>query len=326
VEQHERDGCLFWDIILHKKSQSDKYGFVQANGRFDHRQKLAKAQSGAGLQDGEQLEDISIAAPEVLVVHKVNKDGLLDAWNQRYPEAEVRLPDRIISVNGETTVEGMQREIREPRIHIKLCRYPERFTVALSKAGGAKLGFRFEKPMSRDVHELRVSEVLTDGSLPDHNAQQSSLGHWHQMVLPEMRIEKVNSVEGDSWEMTHELKRCANVTLQIRRAEISVMTQKQVGARLRFLASIGRKKRLLKPPESATQSSSIRKWTQRNQELAAQPPGSPSEEQQRGAMPSSMRDALTVAGGLGPNHEAAGDSFAAAAMLLLADKKHAVEE
>merc|ERR1719453_1337782 len=116
---------------------------------------MSSQSSNRSRTPNEQLppEDNSIPAPEVLVVRRVNQDGLLEAWNKRHPEAEVKAQDRIIAVNGETAVEGMQREIRSPRIHIKLCRYPERFTVVLSKAGNVRLGFRFERPTSQHLRE-----------------------------------------------------------------------------------------------------------------------------------------------------------------------------
>lgn len=242
-----------------KKNADDKYGFVQANGRLDFKQRLAITNQGSNNNDipEQQVsnssttpstapdsptqsvkEDFSIAGPEVLVVRRVNQDGPLGVWNRQNPGAAVKAQDRIVSVNGETTVDGMQHQILTSEIHIKLCRYPERFIVALSKEEGQRrLGFRFEKPTGQHLQELRISEVLKEGALPDFNARQGELGLWHFAVLPDMRIEKANDVMGDACEMAEELKRCENVTLQIRRAESVSLTRQQVRARLQTLAS-----------------------------------------------------------------------------------------
>jgi len=172
----------------------------------------------------------------VLVVRRINEDGLLEAWNKRHPEARVKAQDRILSVNGVHSVEGMQKEIRSRRIVLQFARYPDRFRVALKK-NGRRLGFRFERPTSQHLQELRISEVLPEGALPDHNTEQGSLGLWHYCVLPDMRIEATNGISGDAWEMAEELKRCETVELQIRRAEALLLTQQQVRARLNLLTA-----------------------------------------------------------------------------------------
>merc|ERR1712060_538640 len=61
--------------------------------------------------------------------------------------------------------------------------------------------------------------VLAEGALPDHNIGQSVLGQWHYVVQPDMRIESINGISGDSVEMVAELKGADTVRLVIRRAE-----------------------------------------------------------------------------------------------------------
>jgi hypothetical protein len=223
---------------LKKESKDDKYGFVQANGRIEYKQRIALMSQNNNRPNSATTNPVDEdgSGPNVLVVRRINYGGLLEQWNKRHPEAEVKPQDRITSVNGETTIEGMQTAIRNPRIHIKFARYPERFGVTLHK-GTARLGFRFERPTSQHLQELRISEVLPEGALANHNAEQIAKERWHFTVLPDMRIESTNGIKGDAWEMAEELKRCESVTLQIRRAEAVLLTQQQVRARLTFLAS-----------------------------------------------------------------------------------------
>jgi len=244
------NGCLIWESVLKKESLKDKYGFVQANGRLEFQQRLRMTSSSGNpqqqlqqqqllqqqMQRQQDVEDPRFAGPDVLVVRRINEDGLLEAWNKRHPEARVKAQDRILSVNGVHSVEGMQKEIRSRRIVLQFARYPDRFRVALKK-NGRRLGFRFERPTSQHLQELRISEVLPEGALPDHNTEQGSLGLWHYCVLPDMRIEATNGISGDAWEMAEELKRCETVELQIRRAEALLLTQQQVRARLNLLTA-----------------------------------------------------------------------------------------
>jgi len=330
IPQVDMFGGLFWETVLHKESVDDKYGFVQANGRLEFKQRLAiSSQNPSNAQSRNesppQPEDLSIPGPEVLVVRRVNQGGLLEAWNKRHPEAEVKPQDRIIAVNGATTVEGMLSEIREPRIHIKLCRYPERFTVTLSKADNVRLGFRFERPTSQHLQELRISEVLKEGALPDHNAQQGALGHWHYAVLPDMRIQMANGIKGDAWAMAEELKRCETVSMQIRRAEAVLLTQQQVRARLNFLASFrNQQQQMLKQQQQQGHPDTEQEG---NDEEGAEPglgsaeaTGYPPDQK-----PASKWGAAAAAaeapgdGSRGPLGMMTGDRFAAAAMLMSAD-------
>lgn len=251
IVQRQLNGCLVWETVLKKETVKDKYGFIQANGKLEFKKRLTMTSATASSQSQQNakgqpdqveprpFDDEAFAAlpgPDVLVVRKINEDGLLERWNKRHPEARVKPQDRILSVNNVCTIEGMQTEIRRERMVIQFCRYPERFRISLKK-DGRRLGFRFERPTNQHLQELRISEVLNEGALPDHNSESAGLGLWHYCVLPDMRIEATNGITGDAWEMAEELKRCESVTIQIRRAEALLLTQQQVRQRLNLLAA-----------------------------------------------------------------------------------------
>jgi len=231
--------------MLKKETDKDKFGFVQANGKLEFETRLVNpsrrcASPGApGPKPTMKTpEDSPLPGPQVLLVRRIHEGALLHRWNQRHPQIAVKSQDRIISINGETTVESMQNEIRKPKVHIKFQRYPERFTVNLKK-NGQRLGFRFERPaQGMQSEEIRIIEVLPHGALPDYNKQQVDDGHFELAVLPDMRIASANSVKGDATEIAEELKRSDEVKLEIRRAEHVLQTQNQVRTKMRMLAKL----------------------------------------------------------------------------------------
>jgi hypothetical protein len=230
VDRIERDGCMFWEVLLKKETAEDKFGFVQANGKLDFEQRLMAAAEEAGAASptatttppstpaASTRPDIAILnGPEVLVVRKINEGGLLHRYNLRHPEAEVLTTDFICNVNGQTSIEGMQREIRSRRIHLQIMRYPESFTVPLQK-NGRKLGFKFDKIRPNSTY-LRISEILPDGALPEWNKQQVNASRWHLAVLPDMMISTVSNVTGDSQQLVNELKTAEELTLYVQRGD-----------------------------------------------------------------------------------------------------------
>jgi len=232
VRREERDGCLFWEVMLKKESIGDKFGFAQVNGRAEFEVRLpAPAQTS----EPEFAPDEAWRGPEVLIVRRIHDGGLLHQWCCRHPEAEVFPQDRVCAVNGELTVEGMQREIRARRILLRFMRYPEHFAVTLKK-DGRKLGFRIQ-PSS--PQELRITEVLSQGALTAYNRQQVASGLWHYAVLPDMCIESANGVSGDATAIAEELKTCEEVTIRVRRNEHVLFSPQQVRARLKMLAAFG---------------------------------------------------------------------------------------
>eukprot|EP00747_Dinoflagellata_sp_TGD_P076099 gnl/TRDRNA2_/TRDRNA2_159012_c0_seq1.p1 gnl/TRDRNA2_/TRDRNA2_159012_c0~~gnl/TRDRNA2_/TRDRNA2_159012_c0_seq1.p1 ORF type:complete len:984 (-),score=259.79 gnl/TRDRNA2_/TRDRNA2_159012_c0_seq1:7-2958(-) len=237
VERAEKDGCIFWEATLTKETANDKYGFVQANGKMEFEQRVSFGQYSP--TDKEKSKEVQLLGPDLLIVRRINEGGLLERWNRLHSnDWEVLPQDRIISVNSANTVEAMQQEIRTRKICLKFCRYPERFRLTLSKEGGRRLGFRFERPQNASVPELRISEVLREGALLDHNRHQISIGCWHYCVLPDMRIESANDVSGDAGDIAEELRRCVNVTLQVRRAELVQAQKQKVQARLLALRAL----------------------------------------------------------------------------------------
>jgi hypothetical protein len=236
VHVAQKDGCLLWEVVLKKQAAEDKFGFTQANGRMDFEARTMTSQrSPHNARSPSRPSPTS--APEVLVVRKVHDHGLLKLWNLRHSGAEVKPQDRIVRVNGEVTVEGMQREIRSQRVLMNIVRYPDFFEVTLSREGGKKLGFRFERPQNPTAEGVRITEVLAEGALPDHNASQSVLGRWHNVVLPDMRIESINGISGDSVEIVAELKRAGAVRLVIRRAEQEAAMRHQMRQHVAELAT-----------------------------------------------------------------------------------------
>merc|ERR1711972_879629 len=85
---------------------------------------------------------------------------------------------------------------------------------------------------------VRIIEVLSQGALPSYNKEQVDTGHWQNAVLPDMRIVVANNIKGDAGEIAEELKRCEEVTLQIRRAEQILQTQAAVRTKMRMLAKL----------------------------------------------------------------------------------------
>mmetsp|Transcript_70988 Transcript_70988/g.125535 ORF Transcript_70988/g.125535 Transcript_70988/m.125535 type:complete len:677 (+) Transcript_70988:74-2104(+) len=217
----EDDGCLYWQVLLKKEEIDDKFGFVQANGKLDFETRLGQKASGEGGVS-------KLVGPDVLIVRRIHPGGLLQRWNERIPELEVKPQDRIIGVNDETTIEGMMAEIHTPRIMLQMMRFPERFIVTLSKEYGGKLGFKFERPQNVHSEEVRVTEVLEEGCLMSYNVHQVKAGRYAYIVLPDMRIDRANDCWGDAQAISNELKEATIVDLHIRRCETSLLTQAQV--------------------------------------------------------------------------------------------------
>eukprot|EP00933_Yihiella_yeosuensis_P008309 TRINITY_DN113694_c0_g1_i1.p1 TRINITY_DN113694_c0_g1~~TRINITY_DN113694_c0_g1_i1.p1 ORF type:complete len:660 (-),score=159.18 TRINITY_DN113694_c0_g1_i1:169-2148(-) len=237
AQLEEYDGCLHWQVLLKKETVHDKFGFVQANGRHEFESRIGfvardESENGAGTGEGDMPR---LPGPEVLVVRRVHESGLLQRWNERVPDLAVLCQDRIIAVNEDSTVEGMMREIREPRIFMHIMRFPDTFVVQLSKEGGKKLGFRFERPHNIRSEDVRITEITDNGCMMDYNTQQVELGRYAFVVLPEMRIEAVNDVKGDSELISEELKNAAVVNLHIRRVEPVLVSSSQVREKLEAL-------------------------------------------------------------------------------------------
>merc|ERR1740121_936017 len=113
VQMEESDGCYFWEVLLRKETPDDKFGFVQANGKLEFEARLAnpsqRPTTPVSTAPIRPPEDSPLEGPQVLIVRRIHENALLDAWNKRYPDIAVHPQDRICSVNGETTLEGMQR-------------------------------------------------------------------------------------------------------------------------------------------------------------------------------------------------------------------------
>ncbi|OLP88033.1 hypothetical protein AK812_SmicGene30673 [Symbiodinium microadriaticum] len=80
---------------------------------------------------------------------------------------------------------------------------------------------RFKKCLNCGSEENRAKDckVLDDGALMAYNKHQVELGRYAFVVLPEMRIDRVNDVWGDAELIANELKSATIVDLHIRRAD-----------------------------------------------------------------------------------------------------------
>jgi len=228
------DGCIVWQVLLKKESVGDKYGFVQANGKIEFESRLARKPEGSLDSDHENPVAL-LKGPEMLIVRRIHDGGLLARWNERVPELMVKPQDRIVSVNEDSTVEGMMQEIHSPRILIQMCRFPDQFTVTLNKDDGGKLGFRFERPQNVHSAEVRITEVLDEGCVMNYNRQQVRQGRWAYVMLPDMRIDRVNDVSGDAQAISDELKMARVVELNVKRVDTSSLMPAQVRKRLAAL-------------------------------------------------------------------------------------------
>jgi len=223
------DGAVMWDVVLKKRSEVDKFGFLQINGKLEFEARWAARTDGAGSSTNAPTPQVD--GPNVLVIRKIHAGGLLERWNARHPDMAVRPHDRILSVNGLTTVDEMQRETRTCKIVLRCCRLEELFKVPLKKNNNQKLGLRFEKPQKGQFNEIIISEVLGDGLVAEYNLQQVKLQRWSHCILPGMVVEAVNDARGDATAIADELRTSEEVTLVINRDESQVVTQTQLRKR-----------------------------------------------------------------------------------------------
>lgn len=214
----ETNGAAVWEIVLSKRDSKSKYGFWHDNAKVEFAKEYAKALSVDIGDDSAMALDVLAPAerPEALVIKRIVKKGLLEEWNYIHPEAEVIPGDRIISVNGATSIMDMQKELRSASITCKVLRPPEIFNTELVKSGQQrKLGFKFEKPANSEV--LRITEIVKDGLLDEVNRTHMKNNCHHLVILPGMRIEAANEVAQDCSRILEMIKRNDTVQLQIRR-------------------------------------------------------------------------------------------------------------
>lgn len=100
------------------------------------------------------------------------------------------------------------------------------------------MGFKFEKPSNEKSRELKITEIGREGALPDQNRQMANAGRFHYVVAMGMRIIKVNSVEGDAFQMKEELRNAEEVTIKVRRQEVYALERARVMKQAQILASL----------------------------------------------------------------------------------------
>jgi len=118
--KEEIDGAIVWEVVLKKKSEADRFGFLHINGKWDFEKRRRAHQAAQATEHIEPVEPEE--GPEILIIKRIHEGGLLERWNQLHPEMEVQPGDCIQSVNGASSVEEMQREIRLHRVVLRCSR------------------------------------------------------------------------------------------------------------------------------------------------------------------------------------------------------------
>lgn len=227
VWKRHQDDILVWDVDLVKRSESDKFGFSHSSGKAEYLKSIGIAENTP-----------EVDGPQVLFIRKIGADGLLYAWNEAHGDALVQPGDRINKVNDKATMDEMAQELRGDKVRLEVYRYPEEFEVVLSKKANAKLGFKFEKPTQDKLRDLKITEVGTEGALPEHNQEMAKAGRFHFVVAIGMRIIRVNSVDSDAFAMKEELKSAEGVKIRFRRAEVYALERARMMKQAQILASL----------------------------------------------------------------------------------------
>jgi len=214
IVKKEEHGCLFWEVVLEKREDNNRYGFSHSHGR----EKFQKERHRK--PDEDCSADDALEGPETLLVKRVTDAGLLDEWNKAHLDGEVRVGDHLIEVNGSRTIPDMQSELRADKVKILVSRYPHTFNVDLEKRPGAsKLGFKFEKPKDRELQTLKITEVNEEGLLEEMNKQNLATGRCHLVVVPGMHIEAANGIDENGYKIAEELRTCKAVKIRFRRSD-----------------------------------------------------------------------------------------------------------
>lgn len=195
-----------------------KYGFAHCSARTE----FAKKRFGPEPEDPAEKEKFAAQpGPECLQIRRIMEGGLMHEWNRSHPDARVRAGDSIIEVNEETTIEGMQPQLRAEAIKLRIRRYNDRFSVLLARTPEVqKLGFKFRKREHEGgAFEVKITEISVGGLLDVANEEFLSKGKFHMVLCPGMRIEAVNDAEGDADLIAAELRNSQSLQLRVRRPE-----------------------------------------------------------------------------------------------------------
>jgi len=224
VPKREDLGCLCWEVLMEKKSDSARYGFSHSNG-FEKFQK----DRNKGRSDDNDTSTVSVSedGPQTLIVKRIAQDGLLNEWNQLHPDAAVRSGDRIVEVNGRKDIADMQDQLRASAVKMSVVRYAWYFNIDLKKREGArKYGFKFEKP-HQSLDTLKITEVAPDGLLEEMNQRMIAEGRSHLAVTVGMHIEAVNDVVGSSLKIADVLRKAEAVSMRVCRYDIAEKRRKK---------------------------------------------------------------------------------------------------
>jgi len=214
---------LSWEVILElelgsKKRRTSTKG-TKDSKRIKKRNSLVEDKLGFSLHEYSKdfEEKIGIKLEEDVVLVSSIRPGVLTAWNDSQPDSRVQVGDRVLEVNGIIAYEHMLSGI-EDHARMLVARPAQYFKITLGR-NGHSLGFRYKKRRGK-MANLLITEVLTEGALPRHNAEQLRAGRWEFVVLPGMRIWKVNDAAGDQAGMVEAIGKFETIELNIDRSYI----------------------------------------------------------------------------------------------------------
>jgi hypothetical protein len=228
VPKIQINGYTAWEVLLTKKEDTQLLGFTHIDGKSDF---LKRRQMDLDMMDQAQVKNIKVqlhgAGPEVLTIKRITENNLLHKWNQVHPDAAVRPGDLLDQVNDARTIEAMQKELRSTSVKLRVLRQPDFLFITLTKrADVQKLGFRFTKRQDCASGWLKITKVLGEGLLEEVNRHNISQGLFPLVVLPGMRIEAVNEVDGDPILLADELRRCDTARVRIRRIDAADLARR----------------------------------------------------------------------------------------------------
>jgi hypothetical protein len=164
---------------------------------------------------GCEAEVLQSAALDILYIQNISPQGPVSVWNANNQAASVHVGDGIVKVTDEQGVDPVKQMLRDGSVELKVVRPPSQLFVSIDKCA-KQLGLRCKKSESSAGH-LLVVEVLGQGAMAEHNARQLTMGCWFAVVLPWMRIDMVNGIEGDSDRMLQAIGASETVEFRIQR-------------------------------------------------------------------------------------------------------------
>lgn len=213
-------GCLKWEVVLQKRDPTDRFGFSHISGAEQFLKARGARVMGAASSFAQRLP---LQAPEVLIIREIAPSGLLAEWSRSRTGlgGEVVLGDRVASVNGISSVEAMQEQLKtSQRCVLSLVRYPPKFIAKLPGLSNQRrsLGLKFDI-IGNGFTGLRITGVARDGLVEEYNQFHLKHGRFHLVITAGMVVLSVNQAQGSSEQMLRVLSQAPSLTLLICRSE-----------------------------------------------------------------------------------------------------------